>query len=360
MASPRFFADAATETACYHCVSRVVGRQRVLDDEARDEFVRMLRAYEGFCQVRILGYVVMSDHFHVMVEVKARPEGEAAKALTDDWLIKQLRQIYAKPYVDTFIAVLREYRSAGRKGAEEAEAFREKHLARMWKVSQFMKEFKQRYSLWFNKRIGRRGTLWEERFTSVLVEDSPHPQSLLSAYMDLNPVRAGLVDHPGAYPWCQYAAAKKGDRKALSALAKVTGQPSAAKALRAYEELLAPAEEEPTAGPKRKSKDNASGEGDESNGGGHAALEGKSARIGRPPHPKAPKLSLQEGLRHQVRYFSRGVAVGSEAFLEEFFQNHRERFQTARKSGARPMKEVDFGDIKSMRGLRTGVVKNPS
>jgi hypothetical protein len=40
----------------------------------------------------------------------------------------------------------------------------------MWDVSQFMKMVKQRFTHWHNKRQGRRGTLWEERFRSVLVE----------------------------------------------------------------------------------------------------------------------------------------------------------------------------------------------
>jgi len=49
---------------------------------------------------------------------------------------------------------------------------REKYLYRMYDVSQFMKTLKQRFTMWYNKRAGRRGTLWEERFKSILVENS--------------------------------------------------------------------------------------------------------------------------------------------------------------------------------------------
>ena len=361
MASPRFYADTATGSACYHCVSRVVGRQRVLDDEAKDEFVRLMRAYETFCQVRILSYVVMTDHFHVLVEVKSRPVGAEAREFTDEWLIKQLRLIYAKPYVDDLAKQLAELRSQSRKGGRQADELKEKYLGRMWDVSQFMKELKQRFSLWFNKRNGRRGTLWEERFASVLVEDKAQALSVLSAYLDLNPVRAGLVNHPADYTWCNYAEAGLGNRKALSALAKVTGLqaadggsrlPPAAKILQAYDPLLVPGEPVPSAGQAKKralDQSKKAAKAPAAEGG-----EDSPKRRGRQPQPK---LSLQEGLRHQVRYFSRGVVVGSEAFVEEFFQSHRDRFQPDRKSGARPMKEADFGDLKSMRALRTGVVR---
>ena len=64
---------------------------------------------------------------------------------------------------------------------------------RMGDVSEFMKELKQRFSKWFNKERNRFGTLWAERFKSVLVEDQPGAVQVVAAYVDLNPVRAGLV-----------------------------------------------------------------------------------------------------------------------------------------------------------------------
>ena len=74
--------------AYYHCVSRVVERRFAFQDEEREQFVRLMRAYEAFCQVRVLSYCVMSNHFHIMVEVEKRPEGQA---FSDEWLLKQPR-----------------------------------------------------------------------------------------------------------------------------------------------------------------------------------------------------------------------------------------------------------------------------
>jgi hypothetical protein len=51
----------------------------------------------------------------------------------------------------------------------------------MWDVSAFMKLLKQRFTQWFNRRRGRKGTLWEERFKSVLVEGAGPALSAMPA-----------------------------------------------------------------------------------------------------------------------------------------------------------------------------------
>jgi hypothetical protein len=56
----------------------------------------------------------------------------------------------------------------------------------------------------------RQGTLWEERFKSVLVEGAGPALSVMAAYIDMNPVRAGLVSDPKDYRWCGNAAAVAG------------------------------------------------------------------------------------------------------------------------------------------------------
>ena len=72
-----------------------------------------------------------------------------------------------------------------------------------------MKTLKQRFTTWYNKRNGRRGTLWEARYKSVLVEDG-HAARVVAAYIDLNPVRAGMVSDPKDYRWCSYGEAVAG------------------------------------------------------------------------------------------------------------------------------------------------------
>ncbi len=80
-----------------------------------------------------------------------------------------------------------------------AEKLRERFLRRMWSLSAFMQAVKQRFSQWLNTRDGRAGTLWEGRFKSVLVEGTARTLATMAAYIDLNPVRAGIVGEPGLY-----------------------------------------------------------------------------------------------------------------------------------------------------------------
>ena len=60
-----------------------------------------------------------------------------------------------------------------------------------------------------NKKTGRSGTLWEGRFRSCLVA-SEHYVLACYRYIELNPVRAGMVSHPAEYPWSSYAANSQG------------------------------------------------------------------------------------------------------------------------------------------------------
>ncbi|MBK1830824.1 transposase [Verrucomicrobiaceae bacterium R5-34] len=60
---------AETDSSLYHCISRVVDRQFILGRVEKDMFVQIMRQYEAFCGVRVLSYCIMSNHFHLLVEV---------------------------------------------------------------------------------------------------------------------------------------------------------------------------------------------------------------------------------------------------------------------------------------------------
>ena len=59
------------------------------------------------------------------------------------------------------------------------------------------------YVRWFNRRHGRSGTLWEGRYRSTVIEAERHLLACM-AYIDLNPVRAGMVARPQDYPWSSH------------------------------------------------------------------------------------------------------------------------------------------------------------
>lgn len=70
-------------------------------------------------------------------------------------------------------------------------------------LSRMMQALGRRYVRWFNDRNGRSGTLWEGRFRSAVI-DSDRYLLTCSRYIEMNPVRAGLVADPAEYPWSSY------------------------------------------------------------------------------------------------------------------------------------------------------------
>jgi putative transposase len=72
-----------------------------------------------------------------------------------------------------------------------------------------MKGIGQLYAQYINKRYGRSGYLWEGRFKSCLVQSEDYVLSCYR-YIELNPVRAGLVGYPDEYRWSSFAANAKG------------------------------------------------------------------------------------------------------------------------------------------------------
>lgn len=70
-------------------------------------------------------------------------------------------------------------------------------------ISKVMQSVGRRYVQYVNHNYKRSGTLWEGRHKGNIVDAEDY---LLSCYryIELNPVRAGMVEHPGDYPWSSY------------------------------------------------------------------------------------------------------------------------------------------------------------
>ena len=170
---------------------------------------------------------MMSNHFHLLVRVPVRAE------LSDEELLAKMVAFYGKKGVLTVLA-----RESLKARGKIDQDIRDSVVGRMGDVSAFMKEFKQRFSRWYNKLTKRFGTLWAERFTSVLVEDAPTALRTLAAYIDLNPVRAGLVEDPKDYRFCGYAAALVGSKAVRQGLMSFLEPKDWAKAAAEYRMLL--------------------------------------------------------------------------------------------------------------------------
>lgn len=194
-------------------MSRVVGGQMLLGDREKEVLRRLLWRVADFSGVEVLSYCIMTNHFHVLVRLP-----EKTTVISDAELLRRFKVLYPKPtkYQTASFARLEK---ALQEGNEEAEAIRTQLLARMHDLSEFMKTLKQRFSIWYNRNHdGRLGTLWMDRFKSVLVQGGGNPLQTMAAYIDLNPVRAGLVEDPKDYRWCGYAEAVAGSKLAQRGL----------------------------------------------------------------------------------------------------------------------------------------------
>ena len=129
----------------HHVIQRGNNRQPIFVNDADRRLLLALWAeYAQKFQVEIHAYVLMSNHFHLLVT----------------------------PTTDTGLP-------------------------------QMMQAVGRRYVRLFNDAHGRSGTLWEGRYRSTLIETE---RDLLTcmAYIDLNPVRAGLVNHARDHPWSSH------------------------------------------------------------------------------------------------------------------------------------------------------------
>ena len=334
MRQARLKASNEMPVGYYHCISRVVNRAFVFGDEEKEVFTRMMREYERFYGVRVVTHCVMSNHFHILVEVPQRPE----KLPSDEELLWLIKGIYSQVMIGTVRQQLKMLREAG--ANEEAERLRESFFVRMWDVSFFMKSLKQRFTQWFNRKQGRKGTLWEERFRSVLVEGSGESLATMAAYIDLNPVRAGMMSDPKDYRWSGYAEALAGKKAAKQGLAVVVeylkGKECRGEAMFAE---------------YRKWLYGQGGERGEKEGGGPIKRGFNRKQIAEIME-KNGRLNRWEMLHCRVRYFADGAVIGSKGFVNSVFAANRERFGEKRKDGARRMHGIESGNLYAMRNLR--------
>ena len=80
-------------------------------------------------------------------------------------------------------------------------------------AGELMKRLGQRYVQYVNRTYRRSGTLWEGRFRSCLTQEESYVLGCYR-YIELNPVRAGMVEHPGEYRWSSYRTNGQGEQEA--------------------------------------------------------------------------------------------------------------------------------------------------
>ncbi len=333
---------------CYHCISRVVDRQFIFGATEKEVFRATMRNLEAFLGVRVLTYCLMSNHFHLLVEV---PDPDSIERLDVASLRRRLPLLYRGK---DLLAVVDELdraeahaqsSSGSRVWLEEVLA---RYQVRMGSLSVFFKELKARFTFWYNAHIDRCGTLWESRFKSVVVEGDELALMTMAAYIELNPVRAGLVTDPKDYRWCGYAEAVAGKKTARQNLVAMHGITRAWQGRSLSWREVGPAY-----------RVHLFGKGERRLGDGRT---GCGARVGIDSdvvdeviEKTDGKLPMHVVMLSRVRYFCDGAVLGSVDFVEATFAKHRQHFGENRKSGARPMRGAAWEGLATMRDLRKEV-----
>jgi hypothetical protein len=185
----------------------------------------------------------------------------------------------------------------------------------------------------------------------------------MALYIDLNPIRAGLVADPKDYRWTGYGEAVGGSKRARRGLCRVMEAP-----MDSWEErrgAMTPGEayrcwlfgEGLEAGKETLAvKGNAPGNKEQTGRPLSSSKKGFSKKRVEAVLNSGGKLSRADLLLCRVRWFSDGVAIGSKGFVEGVFKGCRSHFGPNRKTGARRVREDAAGGLHALRDLRISPV----
>jgi len=163
------------EKAAYHIMSRTALDGFPFGDVEKDELVKIIKKLSKLFFVEVFGFCIMGNHFHLLIQMF--PE----HYYKDEDIRKRCKAHYGEEF-------------------EVSDEHIVDYRVKLSSLANYMKEIKQAFSWYYNQRHNRRGTLWGERFKSVIVENGETLINCL-AYIDLNPLRAGIVDRPEEYRW---------------------------------------------------------------------------------------------------------------------------------------------------------------
>lgn len=186
------------DTPYYHCVARCVRRAWLwgVDEYAGKDYshrkqwvIERLAQLSTLFSIEICAYAVMSNHYHVVLYVnKERARQWSQRRVVEHW--EQLFRL--PPSVQRWTAG-----AASAAESELAERLIERWRARLLDISWFMRCLNEHLARRANAEDGCTGRFWEGRFRSQALLDEAGLLTAM-AYVDLNPIRAGIAATPEA------------------------------------------------------------------------------------------------------------------------------------------------------------------
>ncbi|WP_321413566.1 transposase [uncultured Desulfobacter sp.] len=293
------------EESVYHVMSRTALPGYPFGDVEKDYMVQLIQQLSRLYFVEIFGYCIMGNHFHLLVRVFS------SDRYSDDEIKQRYLAFFGE---DQDFQVMR------------IDTYRKK-----WSnLSEFIKEIKQTFSRFYNKLHNRRGTLWGDRFKSVIVEKGETLINCL-AYIDLNPVRAGIVKRPEQYRFSSLGYHLQTDNSydflSLDFGLKEFGQMSDQERLETYRGYIYEAGAVNTS---EKEQD---------------VIE---ERIIETERKKEYKITRIDRFKNRTRYFTDSGIIGSKAFVSKTYAYFKRPGKTNQKN---PRQVAGLNGIYSLKRL---------
>jgi REP element-mobilizing transposase RayT len=284
------------ETTVYHVMSRTALDGFPLGDIEKDFMLDLIRRYSALYLVEILGICIMGNHFHTLV--KTLPEYK----FTDQDIKKRYVDFYGdnRVFTDGLVPSLR---------------------AKLSSLSEFVREIKVGFARYYNKKHNRRGYFWGDRFKSVIVDKGETLINCL-AYIDLNPLRAGIVSRPEDYRWNSLGYHVQTNNRdnflSMDFGLKEFNVKSKKERIRRYRRYVYEA-----GAVNRPEKGKAKVIGD---------------RILEKERKREFELNRNDRFRYRTRYFTDSGVIGSKEFVSKTYRRFKHHFNSKNEKRPKPVK----------------------
>ena len=296
----------ANEKAVYHVMSRTALDGFPIKDAEKDFMLDLIKRFSSLYFTEILGFCLMGNHFHLLV--KMIPDNQ----FTDKEIQKRFETFYgdSREFSEGQIPYLREKLSS---------------------LSEFMREIKVGFARYYNRRYNRRGYFWGDRFKSVIVDQGETLVNCL-AYIDLNPLRAGLVDRPEDYRWNSLGYHLQTDNKdqflSTDFGLKEFNPPPADQGLKGQKERIRRYRRYVYEAGAIKRTDN-------------KQVKVIDDKIVAKERRKDFEISRISRFRHRTRYFTDSGIIGSKEFVNEKYQRLKHLFHSKHEKKPKPIKGLE-------------------
>ena len=199
MTIPRRTLIDTNSTPCYHCIARCVRRAFLCGvdsltgnnyEHRKPWVVDRLKELAGIFAIEVCAYAVMSNHYHVVLHIDTK----TGELWSDREVCQRWTQLFVGPLlVQRFLSGDALDKTQRQRVTKYAKTYRQRLLDISW----FMRCLNEYLARRANAEDDCKGRFWEGRFKSQALLDEAAVLSCM-AYVDLNPVRAGLVDQPEA------------------------------------------------------------------------------------------------------------------------------------------------------------------